>query len=230
MAAILANGFSERGIKTELLVCAQGGQAENTLKAIAGDKVNIHFFRQTISNRIKELLFGFRKMGKHLQSSRLDIVLASGNQVSMFSLMLSRIYCSRWTRVCIKTINPVLLSNGHLHKRIFRRLSYSIIFRICDDVLTLTDSETTFLNQTFSYLKEKLVTVSNPYITHKDEPVPDSQQNIDADRSKLIIAVGRMSKQKRLDILLQAFSKVSKKKCRLPVLEEDEDRSPLEEQ
>ena len=59
VAVILAKGFAERGIETELLVCARGGEGEVTMKDIVGDKVTVHFFRQTSGSRTVDLLLGF---------------------------------------------------------------------------------------------------------------------------------------------------------------------------
>lgn len=229
VAAILANGFATRGIRTELLVCAKGGEAEDALINVIGDKVVVRFFRQTSGNRVKDLLLGFRKMGRYLQSTRPSVVLSAGNNASMVSLLLTRRYCPRWTRLFIKTTNPVLRPHGKLYKRFFRRLWYIVIFRLCDGVLTLTDSESTFLLKSFPYLRDRLLTVSNPYITTNCIAADNKASTSNKEKTKLIVAVGRMQKQKRFDVLLQAFDKVRQTRdCRLVILGDGEYREVLE--
>ena len=47
VAAILANGFAERGMETELLICAKGGAGEDVLKNIISEKVTVRLFHQS---------------------------------------------------------------------------------------------------------------------------------------------------------------------------------------
>ncbi len=162
VASILANGFVEQGIQTELLVCARGGPCEEVLKNIIGENVKLRFFRPSSGHRAIDLLLGFVKMGRYLQSSKPDAVLSAGNNVSLFTMLLTRIFCTWKTRLFIKTTNPVLRPSDGKYKRLFRRSCYAFIFRFSDGVLTLTNSESRHLKQAFSFVEDKAVTVSNP--------------------------------------------------------------------
>ena len=93
VAAILANGFAKRKIETELLVCAKGGPGEDELRAIIGENASVHYFRQTQGSRLMDLLKGFTKVGRYLYETKPKIVLSAGNNVSLFSLLLVRLYC-----------------------------------------------------------------------------------------------------------------------------------------
>ncbi len=231
VAVLLANGFARRGIKTELLICAKGGPAEETLLKLAGEDLKLRFFRQTSANRTKDLLLGAASIGKHLQESRPDIVLSAGNNVAMLAALLTWFYCPRYTRLFIKTTNPVVRPALSLVKSLFRRGWYSLIFHICDGVLTLTEAESKNLIEYYPYLQHKLLCVSNPYITELHSPAQKAVQSHEQNRPLQLIAVGRMQQQKRFDILLSAFARVSKQlNVRLLILGEGEDRQALEAQ
>jgi glycosyltransferase involved in cell wall biosynthesis len=228
VAAILANGFAERGLETELLICAEGGPGEAELRGILGEKVALRFFREACGSRSTDLFKGFIEMGKYLRHSKPNVVLSAGNNISLFSLFLTRLFCSRQTRLFIKTTNPVLRPHDNHLKRFFRRSCYAIIFRFCDGVLTLSDAESAHLCKIYKCLRNKIVTVCNPYVTelnrHKAPGVCARIEN----RPKLLMAVGRMHHQKRFDVLLQAFARAREKiDCRLVILGDGEDRSAL---
>lgn len=228
VAAILANGFAERGIQTELLVCVEGGPADDVLKGLVGDQVAIRFFGKTSGHRPWDLIHAFTKVGRYLRVRKPQAILSAGNSVALFSVLLTRLYCRTNTFLFVKTTNPVLRPYQSALNRIFRRLWYTPVFRFSDGVLTLTDSESATLIGAFPYLREKLLTVSNPYVTDEHFVRNSSVPGAVEEGTRLIVAAGRLQRQKRFDVLLDAFATVrSLHDCRLAILGDGEDRQAL---
>ena len=229
VAAILANGFAKRGIETELLVCAKGGPGEDELRAIIGENASVHYFRQTQGSRLMDLLKGFTKMGRYLHETKPKIVLSAGNNVSLFSLLLVRLYCPGPTRLFVKTTNPVVRLHDSRFKHFIRRACYSLIFRYCDGVLSLCEEEVSMLRKSFPNVSDKFIAVYNPYIIDAISPKTTASATRAKDAPKNLIAVGRLHHQKRFDVLLHAFAKVRNDvDCRLVILGEGEDRTKLQ--
>ena len=230
VAAILANGFAERGIETELLVCAKGGPGEDILRTVIGENVSVHYFLPTSGSRLTDLLKGFTKMGRYLHETKPKVVLSAGNNVNLFSVLLVSLYCPGSTRLFIKTTSPVVRPYDNRFKKLIRRACYTLIFHYCDGVLSQGEEENAILRKSFPKVSDKFIAVCNPLVTDAFSPkttvLPSSAKN----GPKNLIAVGRLHHEKRFDVLLHAFAKVRNDvDCRLVILGEGEDRTKLHE-
>lgn len=229
VAAILANGFAARGIETELLVCAEGGPGEDELRTITGKNAAIRYFRPTQGGRSMDLIKGFAGMGRYLRQRKPEMVLSAGNNVNLFSVLLVRLYCPGTTRLFVKTTNPVIRPHDSRFKQFVRRVCYAFIFRYCDGVLPLSEEEAAMLRKSYPNAGDKFIAVGNPYITDAMSPKTTPFPGRVNDAPKNLIAIGRLHRQKRFDVLLHAFAKVRNNvDCRLVLLGEGEDRSKLQ--
>ena len=229
VAANLANGFTERGIKTELLVCAKGCPGEDKIKAVISENVSVHYFVPTSGIRLRDLLKGFTKMGRYLLETKPKVVLSSGNNVNFFSLLLIRLYCPKSTRLFVKTTNPVVTLQDNLVVKLIRHICCAFIFRSCDGVLSLGEDQSTILRKSFPKISNKLVAVNNPLITDSFSSKTTTFPALSKDRPKNLISVGRLCRQKRFDVLLHAIAKVRNDvDCRLVILGEGKDRIKLQ--
>ena len=229
VAAYLASGFAERGIETELLVCAEGGLGEDKLRAIIGENVSIRYFVPTSGIRLWDLPRSFTKMGRYLRETKPKVVLSAGNNVNSFSVLLVRLYCPGSTRLFIKITNPVVIPHDNLFKKLISHVSYALIFRYCDGVLSLGEEQGTVLRKSFLSVSNKIVAVNNPLIPDAFSPRTTQLSGQAKDIPKSLIAVGRLRHQKRFDVLLHAFAKVRNDlDCRLVILGEGKDRTKLQ--
>ena len=229
VATYLANGFSERGIETELLVCAEGAPGEDKLRAVVGENVNVHYFVPTSGIRLRDLLQGFTKMGHYLRETKPKVILSSGNNVNSFSVLLARLFCPRLTLLFVKMTSPVVRPHDNRFKKLIRHICYTLIFYHCDGVLSLGDVESTILRKSFPKVSDKLVAVNNPLITDDFSPKATQFPSCEKNLPKNLIAVGRLSHEKRFDVLLHAFAKVTNDvDCRLVILGEGKDRIKLQ--
>ena len=228
-ATNLAKGFAERGIETELLVCVEGGPAENKLRAVVGEDVSTRYFIQSSGIRLWDLLKGFTKMGRYLRETKPEVVLSAGNNVNPFSALMVRLYCPVSTRLFIKITNPVVTPHHNFLEKLIRKLSYAFVLRYCHGVLSLSEEQSTILRKSFPYASDKIVAVNNPLIpdTFSSETARLTDRTNDYPRH--LIAVGRLDRQKRFDVLLHSFAKVRNDvDCRLTILGEGNDRAKLQ--
>lgn len=230
VAANLANGFTERGIETELLVCAKGCPGEDKIKAAISENVSVHYFVPTSGIRLRDLFRGFIKMGLYLRKTKPKVVLSSGNNVNFFSALLVKFYCPDSTRLFVKTTNPVVTPQDNILVKLIRHICCAFIFRSYDGILSLSKEESTILRESFPEASDNLVTVNNPLITDDFSPKVTQVANCCEKISpKNLIAVGRLHHQKRFDVLLHAFAKVRNDvDCRLTILGEGRERSKLQ--
>ena len=229
VAANLAEGFSTRGIETELLVCAEGGPGDDKLEAVLGENVSVHYFVPASGIRLWDLLKGFTKMGRYLRERKPSVVLSSGNNVNSFSALLVRLYCPGSTRLFVKITSPVATRYHNLLQKLIHPVCYAFIFRYCDGVFSLGEEQSTILRKSFPYASNKIVAVNNPLIPDTCSPKNAKWQGHAKDEPKNLIAVGRLSHEKRFDVLLHAFANVRNKvDCRLVILGEGKERTKLQ--
>ena len=228
-AANLAKGFAARGIETELLVCAEGGPAEDKLRAVIGKNVSVHYFVPTSGVRLWDLLKGFTKMGHYLLETKPKVVLSAGNNVNSFSALLVRLYCPESTQLFVKITNPVVTPHHNFLEKLIRNLCYAFIFRHCDGVLSLSKEQSKILRNSFPYASDKIVAANNPLIPDTFSPRTTRLADRTKDFPRHLIAVGRLDRQKRFDVLFHAFTKVKNDvDCRLVILGEGKDRTKLQ--
>ena len=155
--------------------------------------------------------------------------MSSGNNVNSFSVLLVRLFCPGSTRLYIKMTSPVMRPHDYLLIKLIRHVCYTLIFRNCDGVLSLGEEQSKILRKSFPKVSDKLVAVNNPLITDDFSPKTTKFPNCEKNMPKNLIAVGRLSHEKRFDVLLHAFAKVRNDvDCRLVILGEGKNRTKLQ--
>ena len=229
VAAYLASGFTERGIETELLVCAEGGPGEDKLRTVIGENVSVHYFVPTSGIRLWDMLKGFTKMGRYLRETKPKVILSAGNNVNSFSALLVGLYCPRSTRLFVKTTSPVVRPRDNLLIQLIHRICHALIFYYCDGVLSQGEEDSTILRKSFPKISNKFVAVNNPLITNAFSSKTTKLSGRAKAAPKNLIAIGRLCIAKRFDVLLHAFAKVRNYvDCQLVILGEGEDRNKLQ--
>ena len=224
VCAHLARGFAEAGIETEILVFSRGGDAEAELLRLAGGAVRVTFLGQRGASRALDLIGRALAFVAHIRRVRPDCVVSSANHLNWLVAVGARLARVRDCQVVLKITNPVDKAIDSPLWRRLKRLVLGRIFGLADRVLTLADSETRALRPRFPHSAERFVTVRNPYATVEmfAPPAPAA-----ANREKLVLAVGRLARQKRLDLLIETFSRVTAPHTRLVILGEGPERAAL---
>ena len=224
VAAYLARGFVDKGFRVELVVFAQGGEVEQVLLDILGD-VPVNFIGKAGRWRTADLLLGLRAFVRHLRRNRPDVVLSTANNTALISAIGCSIARLRQAILVLKTTNPIATSR---HRGLVRRLrlwSYRWVFRRTHAVWTLSDEESAEMRAEFPEFRDLFRTVAQPYVTPAMQQVPATQS---PSPSPVVLSIGRMTEQKRLDRLIEAFAHVQTRDARLQILGEGEDRGALE--
>jgi glycosyltransferase involved in cell wall biosynthesis len=222
----LTRGFADLGMTVDALIFSRGGEVEAAVSDLIGTVVPIRYFGRLSGIRPLDLLRGLPKLVQTLRAERPEIVIAAANNVALVTavgLWLARLAT---TRLYVKTTNPVV---GSRHKGIVRRIrlwSYRLIFRRATEVWTLSPQETIEMAAAFPEYSDLFRDVHNPYVTPAMlDPVSVSPRSHCS--GKRVIAVARLTRQKRLERLINAFAHVSELDTQLLILGDGEERAQL---
>lgn len=224
VAAYLARGFVEQGLRVELVVFAQGGEVEQVLLDILGD-VPVTFIGKAGRWRAADLVLRLPAFVRHLVRNRPDVILSTANNTALISAIGRSAARLRQALLVLKTTNPIATSR---HRGLVRRLrlwSYRWVFRRTHAVWTLSDEESAEMRAEFPAFRHLFGTVAQPYVTPAMQRAPATQE---PSPNRLVLSIGRMTEQKRLDRLIEAFAHVQTSSARLLILGEGEDRAALE--
>jgi glycosyltransferase involved in cell wall biosynthesis len=170
---------------------------------------------------------GLPKLTRILRREKPDVVVVCANNTALVSAFAYRRAGLSNSRLFLKTTNPIATSR---HKGIARRirlLSYRLIFPWADAVWTLSQEESAEMQEAFPTFQGLFRSVDNPYVTPAMFARPAGSA-VDA-TFKTVIAVARLTAQKRLDRLILAFAQIHRPGVRLLILGEGEDRQKLED-
>ena len=172
------------------------------------------------------------KLRKTLRTYQPDVVLSFLYYTNIVTVMASLFLKRKFKLIlCERNYPPEYLPKirlGYLKKWLMR-----FTYRKADKILTVSKSIARVLEEDFNIKSEKIKTIYNPVVL---EEIKDKYQKemkhpfFEDERAQIIISVGRLVEQKRVDRLLRAFSLVRKKQDRvyLIILGEGELRKELE--
>lgn len=227
VACLLASGFSKAGFDVVLAIFCVGGPGQNALEALIDPRVKVKYFGVKSGSRTRDLITLSPVFVKFLRQTKPDYVMATGNNMSWVTALCTKFAGTRETKLIIKTTNPINRSHDGGIANFVRKAGYRLTFSATESVLTLSDAETAILRREFPATADKFQTVINPYVTEA-MLAPRDASDIN-NTEKLVIAVGRLSKQKRFDKLIEGFAKTSTQGARLVILGEGKERTKLED-
>jgi len=225
VAAYLARGFQRHGLIVDLALFARGGPAEKAASEILGDEVPVHYFGEFSGSRPLDLVRGLPAVARHLRSVRPSIVIGCANNVALASAAAVRMAGLGETKFFVKTTNPIASSRHKGVVRAIRRWSYGFVFRRTTGVWTLSPEESDEMRQAFPAFAAQFHDVANPYVTPAMLALPAGETVRDS--GPTIVTVARLTAQKRLDRLINAFARVRTPGVRLIILGEGEERNAL---
>jgi glycosyltransferase involved in cell wall biosynthesis len=228
VAVLLANGFHAAGIPTDLLLLRSGGEGEQALSELLDPGVRLHSAGPPMGSRHLELVRGARAIRALAASARSSLVLASSSNMGLVTGVACRLLRAKGVRVAMKLTNPVIRPHDRssIYKA-YRTALYRFTFRQHDRVLTLTDAENRDVQGRYPDLANRFATVANPYVAAdllQKALTPRAAQS----GPPQLLAIARMMPQKRLDVLLEAFSRLSRRDARLTILGDGPLRRSLE--
>lgn len=227
VAAYLARGFVDAGMDVRLIVFARGGEVEDILSELVGTDIPIQYLGRAWGPRPLDLIRGLPKLVCTLRRQAPDVVISTANNTSLVSAIGVRLAGIRNSRLYLKTTNPIATSR---HTGLIRRLrlwSYRRIFRRTSAVWTLSAAESEEMREEFPEFAPLFHDVANPYVTPAMLACPEIPEA--RPPGKTVVCIARLTAQKRLDRLVDAFAQVRCPGARLLILGEGEDRLALQQ-
>ncbi len=225
VAAYLAGGFAAAGMDVDLVVMRQGGDVEQALVDLAGDGIPIHYLGPRRGPRALDLLARIPGLARYLKERAPSAIISCANNTALVVAAARHLAGQDEARLYLKTTNPIASSRHKGLVRWLRRWSYRIAFRHADGVWTLSDDETQEMRVAFPETAGIFRTVANPYVTPPmlAEPADPTEPK----PHRTILGVGRLTRQKRFERLVEAFALLPAPDLRLEILGEGEERAAL---
>jgi glycosyltransferase involved in cell wall biosynthesis len=227
VAVLLANGFARAGIRTNIALMTDRGNAEQELRALLDPNVSVASGGAPLNlplARILERLRGIRFIRRQIDLVHPQFVLAATDNMA-FVTALARKPGSSEPLFVQKLTNRLLRPTIGPFRKIYRYNLFKFIFRRLDLILTLTEAERRNVGELFPDKAALLRTVPNPYVS---EDMLVDQKSHTPGPPRLVTA-GRLVQQKRFDVLLRALASSSHTRARLTILGDGPLRSWLEQ-
>ena len=225
MAAYLARGMAARGMAVTLLLFTDQGEVDAVIGPLVGADVGVEYLGHARGPRGLDLARGLPALVRALRRIAPDTVIAGANNVALVTAAAMRRARLPEARLFLKTTNPIASSRHRGVIRALRRATYRRAFAQAAGVWTLSPSETDEMRAAFPEYAGRFRDVYNPYVTPamlaRREVAPSGEP-------RFILAVGRLTRQKRFERLITAFARIADGDVRLRILGEGEDRGSLE--
>ncbi len=225
VAAILASGYADAGFDVEILVLCGGGEAQPLLSGIGGPTVSVRYLSRRSTWRTFDLLRLFPRIVRHLQSARPDALVSTANNTAWICAAAQKLGALHKMSLILKTTNPIIGSRHRGAIRRLRRWGYGFVFSKATAVWTLSDAETALLKSAYPFAADRIRTVVNPYVTEHMLAATTSDARPNA--NPIVLGVGRLTEQKRFDLLIKAFALIKHRDAQLLILGDGAGRASL---
>lgn len=227
VAVILASGYADAGFDVEILVLCGGGEAQPLLSDIGGPTVSVRYLSGRSIWRTFDLLRLFPYIVGHLQSAPPDALVSTANNTAWICAAAKKLGALHSTSLILKTTNPIIGSRHRGAVRALRRWGYGFVFSKAAAVWTLSNAETALLKSAYPHAADRIRTVVNPYVTNTMLAATTSNAKANVNVNPIVLGVGRLTEQKRFDLLIKAFALIKRGDAQLIILGDGADRPSL---
>lgn len=227
VAVYLANGLSDT---FEVVLLNIGSPEDRTgLTAMLESSVDRVVLDRRGGSRAAEMAASLPALRRAVRALRPDLVLATGNNNSLFALAGHLANPNPRGRFAVKLTNPIVRARDNRFRRTFRSALYRRVFERCARVLVLSEGERREVASLYPALAPRLVTVANPYVTPAMLAVGDARAaRSDAAQARNFIALGRLHPQKNYPLMLRAWRRAGLADKRLLIAGDGGLRAQLE--
>lgn len=220
----LANGFSARGFKTDLVLA----KAEGPYLPHVSPNV------QVLDLASKGVLSSLPKLVRYLKTSQPNVLLSAVDHANVSALLAKRL-AGTSTRVVISVhtmLSSVAKKSGSAKDKVLPHIAKRS-YRYADAIVTVSHGVALDAKRAFRLPSDKIHTVYNPIISDdlsSKADLPVTHPWLEAAQPPIILAVGRLERAKDYPTLLKAFAEVRKNRiCRLIICGEGGERQRLEQ-
>ena len=225
VAAYLARGFTDMGMDVDLIVFTNRGEVETIIIDLMGSDIPVRYLGSWRGPRPLDLIRGLPALVRMLRARSPDTIIAAANNIALVSAIARRRAGLGASQLFLKTTNPIASSRHKGVLKAFRRWTYRKIFPGATAVWTLSAAESAEMRDAFPEFAGLFHDVVNPYVT--PHMLALAQGGAAAEQAHYILGVGRLTEQKRLERLIEAFALVRDKTLQLRILGEGEERAQL---
>jgi glycosyltransferase involved in cell wall biosynthesis len=219
----LANGMAERGLRVDLVLASAEGPY---LKEVAPGVRVVSLGARRVSSSLPGLV-------RYLRRERPQTILSVLNHANVIAV-LAKMLSGVNTRLLVSERNNLSLSEtapqSWRAKTVLPLMRWA--YPKADGIVAVSNGVADDLAQALTLPRERISVVYNPVVTQEllDKALaPLEHPWLEHSKPPVILAVGRLTKQKDLPSLIRAFAKVrSQLDCRLVILGEGELRLQLE--
>lgn len=194
----LANGFAEAGVNVDVVLA----KAEGPYLSEVSSRVRlIDLDRARVSRSLPRLI-------GYLRRERPTTLLSALNHANVVAAVAVALARTR-TRIFVSEHNSISqsMAQGGIKKHLLLRAMAYTYARV-EKVIGVSTGVTEDLRNALRLPAEKLITIYNPIVTQR--LIEKSWENVDAIPSgPMVLAVGRLTKQKDYPTLLRAFRRLS---------------------
>ena len=219
----LADGLLKEGIFVDIVAVRARGPFNKIVPAEAN----------LVDLRAKRALFAIPALIRYLRKNRPDAVLSGLTHINIAAI-ISRSFSGISTRLIVSERNN--LTQKKIHKpKLWDRFLYAVVnlfYPLADGIITVSKDVADDLARSAKLDPEKIIPIHNPIPV--DEVREFSTEKISHpwlsdDAPSLILAVGRLHRQKDYPTLIKAFNIFRQKKiARLMIIGEGKERPKLE--
>lgn len=154
------------------------------------------------------------KIINYIRKHRIELAFAFSPELAVNLVIARKLSMKKFSIIgrCINTLSYEYNNADGLFRRVITKKLVEIFYHQVDFVVAQADGMRKDLIQNFGFVSEQVRTINNPLAEkYYDEMVKGPLMK----RENYILYVGRFEKQKGLDMLLEAFSKISDTKIQL---------------
>ena len=219
----LANGFIKKNKKVDLILAKQEGPYLKDLS----EKVNI------INLNKKRVLFTLLPLIQYLNREKPDILISALSHANIITL-IANYFINNKIKVIVTEHNPISIKNNQLFflKKLLTKFFIKKLYKKSNKVVAVSRGVANDLVKTLKISENNLHVIYNPIYTSGLVKKPSSEffhKWLDNKKDIIIIAIGRLTKQKNFLLLIKSFEIIVKKiNVKLIILGEGEERQNLE--
>ncbi len=227
VAILLANGFAERGVKTELWL----SKAEGPLATLISPAVQVRLVATPqIGPRGLRLFLQLPALSGMIRRLRPDVLLSAGNQ-SNLNLALAVIFARNGlSRAVQKITNPMLRPGMSQQQGWLRKIKFGLTAWLGAQTLTLSQADASELAQLFPRLRDRFQMVHNAYVTAAMLAIGQARPQLPAAAAPLLLSVGRLVQQKDHATLFAALALLKSRPWTLVILGDGPLKPALQQQ
>jgi glycosyltransferase involved in cell wall biosynthesis len=224
VACVLASELSARGLSVSM---ATLGAAEGVCRAHLCDRVPIQALPDggAKGRGLRPALAALPALVRAIRAQRPAVLMSVGNHANLMTAIAHRLAGVRETRLAVKITNPILREGRGEARRMLKTAVYRWIFRQAAAVLVLSPDDRAQAMALDPSTADRIRVVSNPYLHRHAVASPEA---LAAARPPAVLAVGRLTEQKNLELLLDALARLPDRPWRLTVLGDGMRRAGLQ--